>query len=80
MSDHPFNDVVKTASKKAQEGYTIHQKWTCAACGERITMNEPGKFYTEGLHENCPVDPKRVTDIKAQGCNYLAIFGMGVKQ
>jgi len=73
MTDHPFYEVAKTADEMIGLGHTIHQKFTCAGCGVRQTMAEADKFFTHGTCEECG----HVTDIVAQGCNYLLIKHMG---
>lgn len=69
MPDYPFDEVAKTAKEAALLGAEVHQKFTCAKCGVRQTIAEPNKFYTKGKCEECG----HITDIKAQGCNYLII-------
>jgi hypothetical protein len=66
--DYPFDEVVKVADKIIARGWTLYQKFTCAGCGERCTMEEPNSFYTSG---NCECG--HVTDIRERGCNYMAI-------
>lgn len=70
FTDYPFKDVVATAYRKVQEGWTIHQKFTCENCGTRQTMEEPDKFFEKGICEEC----NHVTDLVARGCNYTAIY------
>ncbi len=67
MSDHPLEECAKTAMLLIAEGATIYQKYTCANCGRRLVMDEPDRFFTKGKCDECG----HVTDIQAQGCNYL---------
>jgi hypothetical protein len=67
MNDYPFDEVAAAAEKLANAGHKIHQKFTCAGCGQRLTIEEPNVFYTEGTCDQCPA----VTNIREQGCNYL---------
>lgn len=68
--DFPFDEVVKKVQElKARGGFVAFQKFTCAGCGNRLTIDEPFKFYTEGTCDNCPA----VTDIVQQGCNYMLV-------
>ena len=67
--DYPFYDVAETAQKMIDDGFTIHQKFTCEHCGNRLTIDEPNRFYTTGKCDKC----NKITDIKRNGCNYLAI-------
>ena len=69
--DHPFDEVVKKAEEIVDGGaYFLLQKYSCVSCGKRLTMERPNAFWTHGNCEECP---GVVTDIKAQGCNYMAI-------
>lgn len=67
--DYPFDEVVVAVEKLIKDGWQVHQKFTCEKCGTRLTISEPNVFYTSGSCDKCG----HVTDIKAQGCNYLII-------
>jgi transcription elongation factor Elf1 len=71
MADHPIMDCIKTAAPLIESGATIHQKFTCAKCKSRQTVAEANLFFTTGKCEECG----HITNIEAQGCNYLVIFG-----
>jgi hypothetical protein len=71
MSDFPIHECARTASHLIESGATIHQKFTCLACGARQTIAEANKFFTRGKCEEC----NHITDITKTGCNYLVIFG-----
>lgn len=66
--DFPFEEVVRSAEQKIEEGYTIFQKFTCVGCGQRLAMDVPNTFYETGGCDKCNV----ITNIKHNGCNYLA--------
>ena len=68
--DFPFDDVVKRASELIKQGASVHQKFTCSGCGQRLTIEEPNIFHTEGTCDKCPA----ITDIRKQGCNYMVHF------
>lgn len=70
--DHPFDEVVAQVEslRRTRPGIKCYQKFTCAGCGNRLTIDEPFRFYTQGTCDNCPA----VTDIRAQGCNYLIVM------
>lgn len=70
MSDFPFDDCVKTADVQIAVGNEIHQKFTCANCGSRQTMEQKNTFFESGTCEECG----HVTDIRAKGCNYVLII------
>jgi hypothetical protein len=69
--DHPLLEVAASAQNVIENGGTVYQKFTCAGCGERLAMDEPNVFYETGTCDKCDT----VTDIKAQGCNFVATFG-----
>lgn len=66
-NDYPFNDVVDTAGDLINRGYTVYQKFTCEKCGQRLTMDEPNKFFISGTCDKCGHE----TDIQKHGCNYM---------
>jgi len=72
--NHPFDEVAKTAEEKVKSGAIVYQKFTCAGCGQRLTIDEPNTFHRTGTCDQCDA----VTDIEKDGCNYLAVFGNAV--
>lgn len=64
-------ECIERAAPLIESGATIHQKFTCLACGSRQTMAEANKFFTRGKCEECG----HITNIEAQGCNYLVMWG-----
>jgi hypothetical protein len=70
MKIHPFREVAAHAEEKMNQGMTIYQQWLCRHCGVKQTMPDKDKFYTLGKCEECG----RVTDIEADGCNFMATF------
>lgn len=66
-TDFPFDDVTKKAEALVNQGHDCYQKFTCAGCGQRLTMETPNQFYEEGTCDKCDT----VTNIKQQGCNFL---------
>lgn len=71
MNDFPFDKVTRKAAKIAALGGYTFQKFTCAGCGARLTMDEPNVFHETGSCDRCDV----VTDIRKRGCNYMVHFG-----
>lgn len=69
VSDHPFDDIIKSVTEQIALGNLCYQKFTCAKCKNRLTIEEPNKFYTNGSCDKCG----HITDIKAQGCNFMLI-------
>ncbi len=68
-SDYPFEDVVRTANWYISQGCTTYQKFTCAGCGARLTIDVPNIFHKKGKCDSCP----RITDIYARGCNLMVV-------
>jgi hypothetical protein len=73
--DHPFDDCAVGAEEVVKRGGTIFQKFSCRGCGNRLTMDVPNKFFTEGSCDQCGV----VTNIRETGCNFLAVFPLTEK-
>ncbi|HET7110244.1 MAG TPA: hypothetical protein VFI41_05195 [Gemmatimonadales bacterium] len=71
--DGDLYTVAKEAEVHVQAGETVYQKWTCEACGERVTASNPNAFTTMGKHDECPVDDGHITDLRVKGCNYMAV-------
>jgi hypothetical protein len=67
FNDYPFNEVCRTAEEKMQQGFDVYQKFTCAKCGSRQTIDTPNIFHKLGRCEEC----KHITNIEKRGCNYL---------
>lgn len=70
ISDYPLAEVAKTIEKLIENGHVIYQKFTCAVCGARLTMEEPNTLFTSGTCE-CGY----TTPIKK--CNYLLVMKGG---
>jgi len=73
MKLHPFDEAAAAAFEKMDQGATIWQQFNCAHCGAKQTMAEKNQFFTRGICEECGKE----TNIKRDGCNYMAAFGMG---
>jgi hypothetical protein len=71
-NDYPFDECAKAAKELAEQGYTVHQKFTCNKCNARQTIGTPNVFFTTGHCEECG----HITDIVKRGCNYLLIASM----
>ena len=68
--DFPFDEVIAECRIKAAEGARCYQKFSCSKCGQRLTMEQPNMFWHEGACDQCGT----LTDIKAQGCNYMLLM------
>ena len=66
MTDFPFAEVTRKAAIISSQGMDVFQKFTCAACGRRVTRKEPNVFLPSGSCDRCMA----VTDITRIGCNY----------
>jgi DNA-directed RNA polymerase subunit RPC12/RpoP len=71
MNISPFYEVVANAEKRMADGWEVYQQFNCAKCGVKQTMPDADKFYTQGRCEECG----HVTDIEADGCNFMAVSG-----
>lgn len=73
-NDYPFWDVAKQVDVllKNNDNCDIHQKFTCANCGERLTIEQPNVMHKIGTCDKC----NHVTNIEQQGCNYLVIHNL----
>jgi hypothetical protein len=76
MSDHPFYEVAAAVEEYIAGGATIYQKFTCAGCGNRLTMDVPNVLYKTGSCDRCDA----ITDIEEQGCNYMLIAAVPRKE
>jgi hypothetical protein len=75
MTDHnyPMDDILTEVNKVLENpNVNVFQKFTCAGCGNRLTIEEPNTFYTSGKCDACG----HITDIKKDGCNFLVIAGL----
>ena len=70
--DFPINECRARADVAIGRGFTIYQKFTCAQCGNRLTMDVPNAFFTTGGCDRCG----HVTDIVV--CGFSAVIGIGV--
>lgn len=69
--DLPFDVITQQAEKLANKGALCFQKFTCEACGNRLMIEEPNKFYTTGSCDRCGHN----TNIKKRGCGYMIVLG-----
>lgn len=69
MKLHPFHQVVKSADKLVKQGVDVYQQFRCASCCAKQTMDVRNTLYEFGVCEEC----HHVTDIKASGCNFMAL-------
>jgi predicted RNA-binding Zn-ribbon protein involved in translation (DUF1610 family) len=67
--DYPLDECAATLQRLVENGATFWQKFTCANCGERKTMDVPNVLYTAGHCDSCG----HLTNIEETGCNYLLL-------
>ncbi|WP_028164078.1 hypothetical protein [Bradyrhizobium elkanii] len=72
--DYPFEEVRRQADERIAMGATVFQKFTCAGCGARLTMETPNTFHEYGSCDRCNV----LTNIRQRGCNYMALLDIPV--
>jgi hypothetical protein len=73
--DYPLDEIVAAVTKKRLENprAKFYQKFTCAGCGQRLTMPDANQFHEKGTCDQCSV----ITDIRVRGCNYLVVLSLG---
>lgn len=69
MTDIPLMQAAHDANKHVMEGHDVYQKFTCAHCGARQTMEVPNAFYMQGKCEEC----SKITTIVE--CGYALVMG-----
>jgi hypothetical protein len=70
MTDHnyPMDDILTEVNKVLENpNVNVFQKFTCAGCGNRLTIEEPNTFYTSGKCDACG----HITDIKKGRLQFL---------
>jgi hypothetical protein len=77
MSDHPLAELEASAEVWMRQGAKIFQKFTCDACGDRVTIMEENRLFTHGRHDECPVQDGYITDLRIKGCNYMVMQATG---
>jgi hypothetical protein len=63
--DYSIDECLEKAVPLILRGAMIYQKWTCAHCKSRQTMETPNKFFTSGICERCGGQSPIVL------CNYM---------
>jgi hypothetical protein len=67
---YPFEAVLADANAQIGKGASVYQQFNCAGCGVKQTMEDENLFHSLGKCEQCGY----ITDIKRDGCNYMAMF------
>lgn len=67
----PLYECAEQANDYVRSGSTVYQQFKCASCGAKQTMSVPNAFYMCGRCEECD----EITDIAANGCNYMLVTG-----
>lgn len=67
--DFPFSEVIAKANELVAHGHTVYQKFTCGNCGNRLTIDEPNRFYEHATCDKCHHE----TNVKEHGCNYMTV-------
>lgn len=47
-NDLPRAEAIQQAEELARQGWTVHFKFTCANCGERVVLQDPNTLYERG--------------------------------
>lgn len=72
MKLHPFYECVAEAEKHMRTGADVYQQFNCSGCGRKQTMDVANTFHKLGRCEECG----HITNIEADGCNYMLTFGV----
>jgi hypothetical protein len=70
-NDAPIADIAQRADMVIALGATTFQKFSCAHCGSRQTVDEPNTFFRQGECEECG----HITDITI--CGFSMRYPMG---
>lgn len=75
--NYPFPEVIakldEIAATVGVDKFDFYQKFTCAECGNRLTIDAPNLLFKTGTCDKC----KATTDIEKTGCNYMLHFKCG---
>lgn len=69
--DIPLLRAIKQADNLVKQGYAVYQKFTCAHCHQRLTIDVPNQFHRSGTCDKCG----HTTDIHR--CGYMVV-GTGI--
>jgi hypothetical protein len=75
IADMPLAEAMAQADIAIAAGFQTFQKFTCAGCSTRLTIDVPNTFHRTGTCDRCTA----VTNIEARGCGFLATIRMGKK-
>jgi hypothetical protein len=70
-ADVPFVEACEQAQRIINQGGEVFQRFTCATCGSRQSIETPNVFHMTATCEEC----KSLTNILERGCGFLAVFG-----
>lgn len=68
-NDYPLSTIAESFNKLIPQGAVCYQKFTCAGCGNRLTIDTPNVLFITGGCDNCDT----ITDIEKQGCNFMYV-------
>jgi len=55
-NDFEIGEMLPALKKIVEQGDKFYLKWTCPACSERVTSNEPNMYETGGYFHQEKVD------------------------
>jgi hypothetical protein len=70
--DLPWDALLAQAQDTINSGATVYQKFTCAGCGARQTIESPNTFHRAGQCEECA----HITDLVQKGGGFMATFNI----
>lgn len=71
--DIPWDDLLEQANAAIAGGATVYQKFTCAGCGARQTIESANVFHRAGQCEECG----HITDLVRAGGGMMVHFVIG---
>ena len=60
LADQHVADVYAKAEYVMSLGNTVHFKWTCKGCGERVMCETPDSLFTSFIHEDCGYETRTI--------------------
>jgi len=80
-NDYEIGDMLPRMNELIQDGCLIYLKWTCPACGERVTSTEANSYQTGGyLHDEKMNDEPCGATYYGTKFNYVMISSTGTER
>jgi transcription elongation factor Elf1 len=66
-TSNAFEKVSQECFEHWQAGRHFYQKFTCASCGNRQSMDKPNTIFASGICDVCGYE----TNLRVYGCGYF---------